>query len=496
MNLEQWCELDELIYVSQTDEEYKHYAGLNYNEKIIERLAEMKISNSQIFIDFFSQPKSLLLGAIEDIAYSGTKKLELELHRIRNTKIASSRHMLNGSPVNWSTWRQFDSVEKNPENRKEVFDEFIEKTKHISPIIENRFSQIKQVYAENGYIKDDNEMNNELDPISAYLEQENISYEKLIDLVKSMGQRAKKPFRDALTDIGKTVLGKEPEYYDDFYFFRNKIYSDIDSNFLAIDPLREVKNILVNMEFDLSKIYFDTEDRRNKYPSPICFFVKIPNDIRILYKRESPYFDLQACFHETGHAMHASSVDAKNNYWDKYRIPMGIAEIFSTFLERLTKNSSYILSLSSLNEKNQSMISKLISKTHFMELFFVTFYAANSLMKLAYWKENLSIHQACELYSKLIKEYTGFEIPGEYWLLHHILPESIMYVPSYLLAAVRAAELEIYIRNKYGDKWWKEKQPGKDLREIMKPGARIDLPRFSKLDSNIFLKEITQQVLL
>ena len=28
--------------------------------------------------------------------------------------------------------------------------------------------------------------------------------------------------------------------------------------------------------------------------------------LRILYKRESPYFDFQACFHETGHAMHAS----------------------------------------------------------------------------------------------------------------------------------------------------------------------------------------------
>ena len=492
MNLKQWCNLDELIYISQTDEEYKQYAGLNYNEKMIEQLAEMKISNSQMFIDFFYHPKPLLLGAIEDIAYSKTKKLELELRNARNKNITSSRHMFMDSPVNWSTWRQFNSFEKQPKNRKEVFDEFIEKSKYISPIIENRFSKIKQVYEENRHSKDDKEMNNQLDPVSAYLEQENISYAKLIDFIKFMGQRAKKPFKDALADIGKMVLGKEPEYYDDFYFFRNKIYSDMDSNFLGIDPLGEVKKILTNMEFDLSKIHFDTEDRRDKYPSPICFFVKIPTDIRILYKRESPYFDLQACFHETGHAMHASSVNAENEYWDKYRIPMGIAEVFSTFLERLTKNSRYIESLFSSKDK-QNMISKLISRTHFMELFFVTFYAANSLMKLAYWKENLSIDQASELYTRLIKEYTGFEMPGEYWLLHHILPESIMYVPSYLLAAVRAAELEIYVRNKHGDKWWKEKQAGKDLREIMKPGAKIDVSIFSKLDSSIFFQEITQQ---
>jgi hypothetical protein len=83
-----------------------------------------------------------------------------------------------------------------------------------------------------------------------------------------------------------------------------------------------------------------------------------------------------------------------------------------------------------------------------MELFFVTFYTANSLMKLKYWTENLSIDQACKVYSELIREYTGFDMPGEYWLLHHILPESIMYVPSYLLAAVRAAELDAHIGNK------------------------------------------------
>ncbi|MDQ3840377.1 MAG: M3 family metallopeptidase [Thermoproteota archaeon] len=487
MNLKHWCDLDELIYVSETDEQYKQYAGLSYNEKLIEHLAEIKINSSQLFIDFFSEPRELLLGSIEDIAYSKTKKLELELHNARNTRIVSSKHTINDTPVNWSNWRQFNSVEKDHKKRKDVFDEFISKTNFLKSIIEQRFSLIKSVYKDLG-------QSHGLDPISSYLEHENVSYDQLTEFIKSMGQRAKRPFREALGEICNTVLGRQAEYYDDFYFFRNKVYSDIDNNFSGIDPINEVKRTLSNMEFDPGKIIFDIEDRKNKYPSPICFFVRIPDDIRVLYKRESPIFDFQACFHETGHAIHANSVDANQEYWNKYRISMGIAEIFSTFLERLTKNRRYVESSLDQPKIDRVIIDKLIARTHFMELFFVTFYAANSLMKLEFWREDLSIDKASNIYSRLIKEYTGFEIPGEYWLLHHILPESIMYVPSYLLAAVRASELEGYLRNRFGDMWWREKESGRRLREIMKPGAAIDLASFSRLDSGIFLKEITDSI--
>ena len=157
-------------------------------------------------------------------------------------------------------------------------------------------------------------------------------YDELVEFIKLLGQRVRYPFREALHEVSKVVLNKEAEYYDDFYFFRNKIYEDIESR-LAVDPLFEVKKILRAMGFDLSNIHFDIEDRKNKYPSPICFFVQIPHDIRVLYKSESPYFDLQGCFHETGHAMHASSIDENNPYWDRYRIPMEIAEIFRYFFK-------------------------------------------------------------------------------------------------------------------------------------------------------------------
>ena len=145
-----------------------------------------------------------MLGSIEDIAYSKTKKLELELHNTRNTKIISSTHKFNDSQVNWSTWRQFNSLEKNHLDRKDVFDEFITKTKFISSIVEARFSLIKQVYQEYQSIKEDATIHgNNISPLSGYLENEKVSNNQLIEFIKSMGDRAKKPFRDELSDISK-----------------------------------------------------------------------------------------------------------------------------------------------------------------------------------------------------------------------------------------------------------------------------------------------------
>lgn len=491
MDLKQWCQLDEAVHVAITDEEYKQYAGIDYDEKLIRQLADIKLSSSEIFLNFFSDPRSLVLGSLEDIAYSKTKTLELEIYNARNKKIVSSSHSFNGLNINWSTWRQYNSFEKNSTNRQEVFNEFVVKTKYIAPLVEERFRLIKQVYQD---YRDKGDIScniNVISPLSGYLENERISNNQLTELIKSMGDKVKKRFRSELSEMGKRILGREAEYFDDFYFFRTKIFSDVEANFLKIDPLLEAKRILDSMNFDINKFHFDTESRKNKYPSPICFFVHIPNDIRVLYKKENPYFDLRGCFHETGHAIHANSIDTNNDYWDKYKIPMGIEEIFSILLERVAKNSCFVRSLFSSHDNNvDQIINKLETRNKFMELYFVVFYTANSLMKLEYWNKNLTVSEACEVYSRLIEEYLGFQMPGEYWLLHHILPESILYVPSYLLATVRASELDLHLRNIYGDKWWTEMKAGRELRTMMEPGAKIDLSQFSKLDSNIFVNEI------
>jgi hypothetical protein len=479
MNLQQWCELDERIYIAESDERFKQYAGLGHSEQVIEHLAELKNASARLFLDNFSEPRELYLSAIESIADSSTKKLELKLYNLRNKKVASSQKF-GKAPVNWSNWRQFNSAEADAKKRKRVFDEFVKKTRYISPVIKERFDAIGNAYAKHSGKK--------LGPLEGYLENEKLSYSQLFSFVKSMGRQAKKPFRDALADMSKKVLGREADYYDDFYFFRNRVYADVEKHFAGMSPPDQVRRTLEAMGFDLSHIYFDTENRRDKYPSPICFFVQVPSDVRVLYKSESPYFDLQGCYHEMGHAAHATSIDPAASYPDRYGFSMGVAEIFSIFLERLTKNRRY---LSSLGVADNKVLDDIEARNNFMELFFVTFYTANSLMKAEFWRKNLSMEKASDLYAKLIKEYTGLEMPGQYWMLHHILPDAIMYVPSYLVAAVRAAELERHLQDRFGEEWWTQKEAGGRIREIMRPGTQIDLAQFSKMDASLFMKEIT-----
>ena len=109
-------------------------------------------------------------------------------------------------------------------------------------------------------------------------------------------------------------------------------------------------------------------------------------------------------------------------------------------MERLTRNKKYLEK--QLKISNSLKLDKIIELNNFMELFFMTFYSANPLTKMVFWVNKRSIENTNKIYSSMLKKYTNIVMPGQYWMLHHIMPESIMYVPSYLLAAVRAAELE------------------------------------------------------
>ncbi len=473
--LSAWAIVDESYSVLYAHENWKMYSGLKFDEEFMKAVAKQKVSHAEQFLSVSRRPRRLFLKCVSDVADASKTELVLKLDKAREEKVVSKRARLKGRPVNWKTWRQFNAG-ADSKRRKLVYDDLVRKVPAITPFIKAMFQKSWDIHQKY-----------QTSPLRVYLENERISLDQLKELVRKLGSAVKKPFREALTKYALEIKKAPAEYYDDFYYFRGRIYRPLDKIFSKFDPAHMPIRQLRKLGFDTRKIHVDAEDRPGKTPSPVAFFVQIPNDARLLVKPVSPFSDMEGSYHEFGHAMHCVSIDPSLSLWDRESLAHGIAEIFSTFLESMLEDPRYLKRKFGLDD---TQVEDVLERRRFMELFFVAFYSANSLMKISFQEKKLSMERASELYAQLYKEYVGFEIPGEYWQLHHVMPDYDLYSPSYLIAAVRKAELIRKLKNRFGEDWWDSPKTGDYLRDIMKPGANIALDLFSRLDTAPFLKPL------
>ena len=474
-SLRAWSIISESYSILYSNENWRMYNGLDFDENFMKQVSSQKAKHSELFLSTSRRPRRLFLSCVGDVSESKKTAISLDLDKARAEKVVSKKEKIHGKPVNWKSWRQYNAS-ADSKGRKRVYDDLIAKTTSIRPLIYSMFEKSWAVHKRYGTT-----------PLKSYLENERITLSDLKELVQKLGTAVKKPFREALDEYSMKVKKAPAEYYDDFYYFRGRIFRPLDKIFASYDPAQMPLRQLKRLGFDTTKIHVDVEDRPKKTPSAVAFFVQIPNDARVLVKPISPYTDIESSYHEFGHAMHCISVTPSLPLWDRESLSHGVAEIFSTFLETLVEDERYLKKKFSLSE---DQIIEVKDRRRFMELFFVAFYTANSLMKIRFQEKMLSMDEASDLYAKLYKEYVGFEIPGEYWQLHHVMPDYDLYSPSYLLAAVRKSELIKRLGKRLGEEWWDSPKTGEYLKRIMSPGANIDLDEFSRLDTSPFLKPL------
>jgi Peptidase family M3 len=473
--LDSWRKAAEDIEVAENRLYYKQRAGFSFDKRQLAAYEKRALDHSKKFLKSFGkEPRALFLMSVDAVGRAKTFKLHMMTYDARTSKIVSNKYRFQGCKVNWGSWRQFTAHTDDPKARKELFDEFLDKSKFLTPLIEERFNGYRDALSDYG-----------IDPLTLYLETEKLGYDRLISFVETLGSALKPLFRESLEHYSKEILdGKNAEYYDDYYFFRSRVFRRYAEKLpTKYEPVQKILSTMKKMGLDASKVKVDDVNRKGKRPSAFCFPIKVPTDVRICYRKSNPLEDFSGVFHEFGHGIHGVSIMKNESFENKYLIAMGVAEVFSIFFENLLHDQIF------LEEElgfSKNIASDIIRRFRFNELFFVTFYSANSTMKLRYWKEGLSMEQANSLYSDLIERYLGIRYPGKYWQLHHIMPEYFLYSPSYLIAAVRALELANLLRERYGERYWSEKNAGKDLLEYLSVGGGIDVSKFPRLDAERF----------
>ncbi len=478
--LKEWITHAETIEVKKNLQYFRQSAGLKVDKTRLASLESQSLEHSNLFLrKFGKEPRPLFVMSVDAIGRAKTYKLQVALHEARASKIISKKYKIGKDPVNWGSWRQFAAKTDDSKARKELFDDFVSKSAILTPLIRSRFEGYSKVLAKYG-----------TDPLSHYLELERINYESLTVFVDRLGTSLKPAFRESLQRYSREILGREAEYFDDYYFFRSRIFRKYEKSFPAkAEPVSKIVRTMKEMGLDASKVKVDDGDRKGKSSSAFCFSIKVPTDVRICYRKSNPLENFSGVYHEFGHGVHGVSIDKAATFWDKYLIAMGVSEIFSIFFEGLMHNELYLkeeLGLDSITA------SDIISRFRFNELYFATFYSANSMMKLRFWREGLTMEQADALYADLIEKYMGTRYPGKYWQLHHVMPEYFLYSPSYLIAAVRAYELEKTLTEMFGERYWKDRNAGKYVYELLRVGQSIDVSTFSRLDADAFAAHLKE----
>jgi hypothetical protein len=474
LSLEKLASRYEKLNGQLSEQYYNQYAGLTYDRDLMKRLAQQLTEISKEFLQKFTEPRSMYLASIGTIAEAERLEVELDFHDQRMEKISTEKHTVEGKKVNWGNWRQFNSLTDDAQKRKEVFDEFITKAPIISYLVEKRMNITKEVYKQHS-----------LTPLASYLELEQITYNELTNLLQKLGDGAKQAFLTATEHFAPQVLHKKTtEYYDDFYTWRGRIYKPLNKYLKEKNPLNNVTQLLNNLGFNPSTIKVDDEDRPNKSPSASCWGIQIPNDVRILYRKVSPFTDFGSLFHEFGHGIHGKSANPEDSVWKRYIVPMSVAETFSMLIESVTENPLFLRQDLKIEE---NAVKEIIDRERFMNLAFLTFYAANSIMKMQFWKNNYTIDQAAKRWQELTKRFF-IETPGNYWILHHIMPNYDMYSPSYVIAAVRVATIKEKLTQDYGETWWRKLAAGKLIKQLAQTRGDFDIKAW-KLNPDAYLNE-------
>lgn len=460
-------------------ESFKQYAALGASEERMEALAgevESLAQKGLAALPRATLPPLLWQGMVAAASAREMTRLQNDIYRLRNEVKVD----VAGESVHLNNVRSFNA--KRPRDarvRREAFEGLMGAAPVLTPTLRKRFGLSAATWAAHG-----------MTPLDAYLVEEGVTRERLTRVVDDAARAAKPAFLQAASEFSEEILGKPFEAFDDMYVFRSTIYGPVDPAFAKLDFRDAFLRLGRSLGIDAASIHIDGEPREGKFSSPVCFGVRIPGDVRVLYQRTTPIGDYESFYHEMGHAVHFAHVGEGRAFHERRLIPMGVAELFSTLFEEVSMDPVYLKEDLGIAP---DAVDDLLRRRRFMELFFLTFYGANSMHKLRFWTERMweDFPRADEAYADLTERYMGVRVPGIYWQTHHVMGMSDVYAPSYLLANIRKSELIRHMQTRFGRAWWRDEAAGAFLkRECMEPGASIDLPSFSRLDADAYVRPI------
>lgn len=262
-------------------------------------------------------------------------------------------------------------------------------------------------------------------------------------------------------DLGLKI--EEAERSDAAYFLHLTGYDD---RFPADDLMRVYSETLSGLGIcvDAQKnITVDAEPRPRKSSRAFCVAIRVPEEVKLVIKPSGGQSDYQAFLHEAGHAQHYGSTSAALRPEFKYTGDYALTETYAFLFNHLVSDSAWLEEFLGFRDNRPFTRSVILTR-----LVTVRRYAA----KLIYERElHLSedYAQAAALYTELQTNATRFKSEPTEFLFDL---DDAFYCANYLRAWAFEVALREYLKERFGNQWWRSRRAGNFLREIWETGDR------------------------
>jgi hypothetical protein len=212
-------------------------------------------------------------------------------------------------------------------------------------------------------------------------------------------------------------------------------------------------------------VHLDTERRPTKSPRAFCAPLRLPGEVHLVVAPIGGREDFGAMLHEGGHLEHYANVAPELEFEYRYLGDNGVTESFAFLFDRLTEDAAWLADM--LGIEAAGPVREHARATW---LYFLRRYCA----KLAYERE---LHgDAPDLaampgrYSELLGAATSVPWPAATWLAD---VDPGFYVVCYLRAWALETHWRRALRERFGERWYREAEAGEWLIGLWRQGQRL-----------------------
>ncbi|HTK60222.1 MAG TPA: hypothetical protein VL283_03390 [Candidatus Baltobacteraceae bacterium] len=433
-------------------------------EKYAELFTDQSIATVRELIERAAAPRRrdqmerTLFALLEGMIAAGTLKIEEQIL----AKAASLSAAVDGRDVGFHELTALIGAEQDPAKREEIRRAQAALAEELAPLRLEHEHALRQKLSGFGF-----------GTLREYAEtKKRIRYDVFLQKALPILEETTGLYRRVMGDAVRRAYGKELGDISAAHVHHWRAGREFDHLFPPdkIMPLCAGAFATIGLPFEHAhEIRIDAEPRPGKHPRAICYAPRAPSEIHLILKPQGGFEDVRSFLHEGGHALHFAHVDPALPYeWRGLPRSHALAETFAFLIGHLPENPLW---LEHVMHVPKAAAERLAAWALLGNLFMLRRYMAKFTYELAFDEKPFDAARNRELYSKTLKDLTGFAYEPEFWLEDM---DGGFYSADYLRAWIASAQVEEHLVRKYGDRWFLKRDTGIFLKAQFARGVSID----------------------